>query len=444
MKRAVLNAVPADLQDVKMKKILYVVLDGLGDLPIAELDRKTPLEAASTPHMDGLVQRGQSGILYPVDKGIAPESDIAVISLLGYDAKKYYTGRGPLESFAEGLKVEPGNLALRINFATVDADGKTILDRRVGRNLTTDEATALAKEINSQVRLTQATFEFKNTIGHRGVLVIRHKSKNLSGWITNTDPAYAREGIFGIAKEEFQNQVVESQPMPDYKDSPEASVSADLLNEFTRVSHQVLAQSAINQKRIAQDKLPANIILSRDAGDRLPEFPSVKSLYNLRLGSFVQMPVEKGIALLTGIEVIEVPLPCGDLGVDYSIWAKIALRKILEFDGLYIHIKGPDEPAHDGNFLKKKEIIEIIDKFFFGPLLKKMDFKDAIIAVTADHSTVCKIRAHSADPVPLLISGSNITPDSSRSFSEREAKRGSLGEIRGFELLPLLIKLTQR
>lgn len=426
-----------------MKKILYVVLDGLGDLPLPELDNKTPLEAAVTPHMDRLAQQGLSGIVYPVNKGIAPESDIAVISLLGYDAKKYYTGRGPLESFAEGLKVDPGNLALRINFATVDTDGKTILDRRVGRNLTTNETTALAREINSKINLQAATFEFKNTIGHRGVLVIRHRDRRLSAWITNTDPAYAREGVFGVAKEKFEKEVMEAKPMEGFEDSKDASEAANLLNEFTHKSFKLLSQSAINKKRVEQNKLPANIILSRDAGDHLPEFPSVKSLYNLRFGSFVQMPVEKGIALLTGIEVIDVPQPSGDLEVDYSIWAKVALQKILEFDGLYIHIKGPDEPAHDGNFLEKRAIIEAIDKFFFSPLLKKLNLKDTIIAVTADHSTVCKIRAHSADPVPLLLSGGNITPDGSLSFSERAAKLGSLEEHRGSELLPLFIEYAK-
>jgi 2,3-bisphosphoglycerate-independent phosphoglycerate mutase len=427
-----------------MKKILYVVLDGLGDLPIPELDNKTPLEAAVTPHMDRLAERGCSGIIYPVDKGIAPESDIAVISLLGYEAKKYYTGRGPLESFAEGLKVAVGNLALRINFATVKNDGKTILDRRVGRNLNTDEAGALAKEINSRVKLNSATFEFKNTIGHRGVLVIRQRDKALSGWVTNTDPAYGRQGVFGVALEKFEKRIVCSQPMPGYENSVEAKEAASLLNEFTEKSYQVLSHSEVNKKRIAQNELPANVILSRDAGDHLPEFPSVKSLYNLRFGSFVQMPVEKGIALLAGIEVVEVPLPSGDLGADYPIWAKIALKKIVDFDGLYVHIKGPDEPAHDGDFLKKREIIEAIDKFFFSPLLKELNLKDAIIAVTADHSTVCKIRAHSADPVPLLISGSDISPDRVLIFSEKTARLGSLGEMRGLELLPLLIKFAQK
>ncbi|MFH1678438.1 MAG: alkaline phosphatase family protein [Candidatus Omnitrophota bacterium] len=426
-----------------MKKILYIVLDGLGDLPIPELGNKTPLEAAMTPYMDKLAGKGRSGIVYPVGKGISPESDIAVISLLGYDAEKYYTGRGPLESFAEGIELNPGELALRVNFATVDNDGETILDRRVGRNLTTEEAALLAKEINSKVVLSSATFEFKSTIGHRGVLVIRNKNKKLSGWITNTDPAYGREGNFGIAKEKFQKRLIKSEPMPGYEEEEGAKEAAALLNEFTGKSHQVLSCAAINQKRISQNALPANIILSRDAGDHLPEFPSVKSLYNLRLGSFVQMPVEKGIALLTGIEVVEVPLPTGDLSVDYSIWAKIALQKILDFDGLYIHIKGPDEPAHDGDFLKKKESIEAIDKFFFSRLLKKLDFKDTIIAVTADHSTVCKVCAHTADPVPLVVCGSDITPDGSENFSEKAARRGSLGEIRGIELLPLLIKFAR-
>ncbi|MBU0548856.1 MAG: 2,3-bisphosphoglycerate-independent phosphoglycerate mutase [Candidatus Omnitrophica bacterium] len=427
-----------------MKKILYVVLDGLGDLPIKELDNKTPLESAHTPNMDKLARRGKSGLVYPVDKGIAPESDIAVISLLGYDAHKYYTGRGPLESFAENLTVNPGDLALRVNFATVDSDGKTILDRRVGRNLTTEEAAMLAKEINSKVKLSSATFEFKNTIGHRGVLVIRAKDKKLSGWITNTDPAYAREGIFGVAKEKFENLVAVSSAMPGEENSPEAKEAARLLNEFTEKSHQVLSQAAINKKRAGEKKLPANVILSRDAGDRLPEFPSFKSLHNLSFGSFVQMPVEKGIALLTGIEIVEVPLPSGDLEVDYSIWAKVALNKILEFDGLYVHIKGPDEPAHDGNFMEKKKIIELIDKFFFNPLLRKINLSDVIIAVTADHSTVCKVKAHSADPVPLVVSGGSLEADGSKDFSEKTAKDGSLGEIRGLEILPLLIGFANK
>ncbi|MCM8801267.1 MAG: alkaline phosphatase family protein [Candidatus Omnitrophica bacterium] len=426
-----------------MKKILYIVLDGLGDLPIEELNSKTPLEAAITPNLDCLAQKGKTGIVYPVAEGIAPESDIAVISLLGYDAHKYYTGRGPLECFAEGLSVEDGNLALRVNFATLDTDGRTIKDRRVGRNLTTEEATNLAKEINSKVCLSSATFEFKNTIGHRGVLVIRGMRSKLSGWITNTDPAYERKGVFGVAKEKFENLVAESNPLPGYEDSPEAKEAASLLNEFTYKSHKVLEESLVNKKRISENKLPANIILARDAGDHLPKFPKISSLYNLRFGSFVQMPVEKGIALLTGIEIITVPEPTGHLDIDYAIWAKLALESIKNYDGLYIHIKGPDEPAHDGDFLKKKEIIETIDKFFFANLLPSLKMREIIIAVTSDHSTACKVKAHTADPVPLVISGGDIKPNGSINFSEKAARIGSLGELRGQQILPLLVRFSQ-
>lgn len=426
-----------------MKKILYIVLDGLGDLPVKELNNKTPLEAALTVNMDRLAQKGKTGVVYPVAKGIAPESDIAVISLLGYDAHKYYTGRGPLESFAEGLAVNDGDVAFRVNFATVAEDGKTIKDRRVGRNLTTEEAIALAKEINSKVTLSSATFEFKNTIGHRGVLVIKGVRSKLSGWVTNTDPAYDREGVFGVAKEKFDNLVAQSLPMPGYENSAEAKEAANLLNEFTLKSNKVLNDSLLNKKRISENKLPANVILSRDAGDHLPKFPPMTSEFNLKFGSFVQMPVERGIALLTGIEIIDIPQSTGHLDVDYPVWAKVALESLKKYDGIYIHIKGPDEPAHDGDFKLKKDIIEAIDKYFFANLLPALDIENTIIAVTADHSTVCAIKAHSTDPVPLLVSGGNIKPDGSMSFSEKAAKLGSIGEILGRDIMPLLVKLAR-
>jgi 2,3-bisphosphoglycerate-independent phosphoglycerate mutase len=426
-----------------MKKILYIILDGIGDLPVKELNNKTPLEAAFAPNLDRLTQAGITGLAYPAGKGIAPESDIAVINLLGYDASQFYSGRGPLECFAEGLEVGDGDLSLRVNFATVGEDGHTIIDRRVGRDLTSDEATALAREINSKVTLSSATFEFKNTIGHRAVLVIRSMRSRLSGCITNTDPAYSRQGPFSVAKDKFENTLQEAIPLPGYENSSPAQEAAVLLNEFTQKSHRVLDESLINKKRVSQNQLAANAILSRDAGDHLPKFPSIESIHNVKFGSFVQMPVERGIALLTGMEIIEVPSSTGHLDVDYTVWAKIALDSIPKYEGIYVHIKGPDEPAHDGDFKKKKEIIEIIDKFFFGSLLLKLDTQGTIVAVTADHSTVCKIKSHSEDPVPILVCGGNIKPDGSLSFSEKAARLGSLGEIKGLEIMSLIVKLAK-
>ncbi|MDD5432729.1 MAG: alkaline phosphatase family protein [Candidatus Omnitrophica bacterium] len=426
-----------------MKKIIYIVLDGLGDNPIKELNNKTPLEAALTPHMDSLAKEGKVGLVYPVGKGIVPESDTAVISLLGYDVKKYYTGRGPLEAFAEGITVSEGNVALRVNFASLGEDGKTISDRRVGRTLTQEETDGFAKEINSKISLSSATFEFVNTVGHRGVLVLRPMHNKLSPWITNTDSAYGRHGIFGVTRERCDNYLLQSVPMRGHENSFDAKETALILNEFTQKSLKVLSESYINKKRISEGKLAANAILSRDAGSSLPKFPNVQSLYRLSFGAFVEMPVERGIALLTGMEIIEVPNKTGHLDVDYAVWAKIALDAIDKFDCLYVHIKGPDEPSHDGDFKKKIEIIELIDKFYFGSLLSSLNMKETVVAVTADHSTVCATSTHSSGPVPLLISGGNNKPDKISSFSERSADKGSLGKVLGNSLLPLLVKLAK-
>ncbi|MCG2705069.1 MAG: alkaline phosphatase family protein [Candidatus Omnitrophica bacterium] len=426
-----------------MKKLLYVILDGLGDLPIKELGNKTPLEAAEVPNMDKLASRGKQGFVYTVGEGIAPESDIGVISILGYDAHKYYTGRGPLESYAEGLEVKDGDLAYRVNFATKDASSDRIIDRRVGRNLTTEEATELAKEINQKVKLTSApaSFVFRNTIGHRGVLVIKAKDGKLSAEVTNTDPAYGKEGVFGVAKEKFENIALKCEPTPEYKDSKEAQRAALLTNEFVQKSTAALSDSPVNKKRAGQGKMVGNLILTRDAGDHLPKFPDICKKYNKKFGCFVEMPVERGIALLTGMEIVALPLPSGDLEKDYILRSKKALDVLKDFDCLYIHIKGPDEPAHDGNFKKKLESIELIDKYFFGEILPKLDMANTVIAITADHSTPCAMKAHSADPVPLLVTGGGVAPDGLKAFGESESKKGSLGKLIGPEIVPYLMKL---
>ena len=352
-----------------MKKLLYIVLDGLGDRPIKELGNKTPLEAANTGNMDGLAKGGRQGFVYTVGEGIAPESDIAVISILGYDAHKYYTGRGPLESYAAGLDVRDGDLAYRVNFATAEVGSNKLLDRRVGRNLSTEEATALAEEINRKVKLTSypASFKFKNTIGHRGVLAIYRDGARLSAEVSNTDPAYERHGVFGVAKETFENIALECAPL---KDTREAREGAELTNEFVKKSREVLEASGINKKRLNENKKQANIILARDAGDSLPKFPRISDKYGLKFGCFVEMPVERGIALLTGMDVIELPLPTGDMKKDYTHRADKVIDSMDAFDGLYIHIKGPDEPAHDGDFKSKVDSIELIDKYFFENIIQ--------------------------------------------------------------------------
>ena len=422
-----------------MKKLLYIILDGLGDRPIEALGNKTPLEAASTAQMDRLANTAKLGCVYTVEQGIAPESDVAVISILGYEASKYYTGRGPLESYAVGLEVKDGDLAYRVNFATKESSSRKIIDRRVGRNLSYEEASLLSKEINEKVELKNARFYFKNTIGHRGVLVIRSNEGKLSGEVTNTDPAYEKKGPYGVAKPSFEMVVQIAEPVKGFKDSHQAQEASRLTNEFVEKSSEVLEGAEVNKKRRKSGKLPANLILTRDGGDRLPKFPKIDKQFNLKMGCFVEMPVERGIALLTGMQVVELPAPTNDLGKDYTIRAGKVVEAMDSYDALYIHIKGPDEPAHDGDYLKKKEIIEQIDNYFFGNLLPKINLRDVIIAVTADHSTPCAMKAHSGDPVPLMICGTGFTYDGLSSFSEKESSKGSLGTLQGHKLMKIFM-----
>jgi len=423
-------------------KLIYAVIDGMGDLPVEELGNKTPLEAAETPNMDLLAKKGKTGIMYTVGKGIAPESDAAVISILGYDPFKYSTGRGILEALGADVVVKDGDLALRCNFATLGSKDK-IIDRRVGRDLTTKEAGELSKAVNKKVRLQShpVDFEFENTIGHRGVLVIRDKKGTLSSKITNTDPAYSRMEKLGVAETKVEMILKRCEPLDQ---TDEAKISAELVNEFTQKSHDVLDEHEINKRRVTEGRLKANVILTRDAGHRLPKFFNINEKYGVHFVSLADMPVERGISKLTRMHVVDLPPPSHDLKKDCTLRVKKLLHLLPSYDCFYIHIKGTDEPGHDGDFRLKTQLIATVDKYFFGNLLKDIRLEDYVICVTADHSTPCKLKAHSDDPVPIVISGNKIEEDNVSRFCEKECKKGSLGVLKhGTELMPKLIDLLK-
>ena len=422
------------------RRLLYVILDGLGDDPLDALDGKTPLEAAATPALDSLAATGANGFVTTVGEGIAPESDIAVLAILGYDPFAYHTGRGPLEAVGAGLDVKPGDLAYRVNFATVRQDdgGWEIVDRRVGRDLTDREAKALAAEVQDKAKVEGASFDFLATVGHRGALVLRSSEGELSGFVENSDPAYGREGLLGVAKETFEDRVAQVTPVPGKEADPAAQRAAEITNEWLRAAFEVLEASPVNDERKAADKLPCNFVLTRDGGDHLPDLPSFEEQFGIRMGCFVEMPVEMGISKLTGMGVIEAPtgIPPTE---QYEAWASLAADAISEYGGLYIHIKGPDVPAHDGDHEGKLLSIEQIDASFFGPLLESIDSSNNVVAVTADHSTSCARGAHTDGPVPLLVSGGGMDADGVETFSETASRKGSLGHLRGTEIIPKLV-----
>jgi len=420
-------------------KLIYIIIDGMGDTPIEELDGKTPLEAAETPYMDSLAKNGKTGLMYTVGKGMAPESDVAVVSILGYDPFKYHVSRGALETVGAGLKMRSGDLALRCNFGTLAADNSSIIDRRAGRNLTQKEGDELAQAVNEEVQLEShlASLQLKSTATYRAALVIRSEDGMLSGNISNTDPAYKRINSVGVADLEAEMIMKTCNPLDD---TVESKISAELVNEFTRKATPVLDQHEVNRRRAKEGKLKANVILSRDAGSMVPKFPLLKELYGLDFVCLADMNVERGISSLAGMSLVDLPLPSKNLESDCKLRIKKLFEVLPHYDCFYIHIKGPDEPGHDGDFNLKSKLIAVVDKHFVGEMLQKINLEDHIVCITADHSTPCKLKAHSDDPVPLLISGNRLKADMVQRFSEKDCKMGELGVLtQGTELMPKLV-----
>jgi 2,3-bisphosphoglycerate-independent phosphoglycerate mutase len=339
--------------------------------------------------------------------------------------------------------MKDGDLALRCNFATL-GEGKNILDRRVARSLTTEEATELSKAVNKGIKLESypATFEFRNTLGHRAVLLIKSKGKSLSSDITNSDPAYTIVNGLGVAKAEVEMVLQTCEPT---NKTEAAKISADLVNEFITKSHNLWENHPINIKRAAEGKLKANVVLTRDAGHLLPKFFNINEHYHVNFACLADMHAERGIAELAGMDSSLLPPPSGNLQKDCEVRVKALLDALPKHDCFYIHLKGPDEPGHDGNCTLKTQIISAIDKYFFGPLLKMISLKDNLICVTTDHATPCALKVHSDTPVPVLISGDHLRDGKATKFCEKECAKGSLGTIeRGCELMPKLMDLIKK
>jgi 2,3-bisphosphoglycerate-independent phosphoglycerate mutase len=411
-----------------MARLVYVLLDGVGDLPHPSLNDLTPLEAAYTPKMDFLARNGIMGRVYSVGKGIAPQSDIAVFSMLGYRFEhEDYVGRGVIESIGSDVDFKDGDVAFRGNFATID--GKlNIIDRRAGRDIERYEAEEVSRAVNDNVRLSNASFVLKPTMGHRVVLRIRADDGHLSSEISNTDPAYARVRGIGIAKPvSAKMRVAHCKPLDK---SHESKLSARLVNEFTKKSLRVMKEHPVNQKRNSAGRMPMNAIILRDAGDRLPKLEPISKMYGIDFACIVDMPVEKGIAKVTGMQMFT----AGAIN-DYKQKAGVAANCLKNYGAVYVHIKGPDEFGHDGDAKGKKKSIEEIDKRFFGTLLDLIDLEQTAVVISGDHSTPCIKKGHSDDPVPLLVAGKMVKRDNSARFSETDAARGSLGVLQGYEVL---------
>ena len=420
-----------------------IVLDGLGDRPNAATGGLSPVEAAATPNLDRLAARGELGQVSLLGPGVAPESDAGVFALLGYDPVRDSPGRGVLEAMGVDLPLERGDVALRLNFATLDPSGR-VVDARVGRSLGTEEATRLAAAVTAADLLHDAGIraEVRATVGHRGVLWLRPRSGGpLSPNISNADPFYEKVGGMGRARRPAEPRLGTVEPLDG---SPEAARTARALNLLLERVARVLAEHPVNQARRRKGEKEATGLLVRNAGavpDPPPE-PFARR-YGLEGAALTEMPVERGIAKLLGLEDRFVGPMTGDRDAGYRARAAATAELLGRFPFVYVHLKGPDEPGHDGDAPRKRDVVEEIDRAFFGPFVERLDLGATRVTVTADHATPCVLKGHSDDPVPWLLVGDRVRPSTRAArpvkFGAPVAARGGTSWFPASEVLPRLL-----
>jgi 2,3-bisphosphoglycerate-independent phosphoglycerate mutase len=407
-----------------MKKAILLIIDGLGDLPMARTagrsrqsgsqwlpaTPKTPLQAAKKPNLDRLANEGITGMLSPVARYVIPGSDVAHLNILGYDPAIFYRGRGPLEALGLGIRLENGDVAFRANFATY-SEGK-IVDRRAGR-IDTKSASNLSKYLS--MKIDDIEVIFKNSAEHRGALVLRGK-----GLSANISPTDAHEGE-------------EPHPCHALDDSPEARKTADIINRFTKIAIERLSAAPENQSRAKK----ANCVLLRGAGNFVPA-PSFHERYGLYAACVAGGALYKGVAAFMGMDVLLVPGATGDKNTNLEAKAKAAAKALQTYDFVFMHVKLCDSAGHDGDFKLKKEGIERIDRII--PILRKTG---ACLVITGDHSTPCSLKAHSGHEVPILVSGGE-RKDDVKKFDEITCAMGGLGHIKGRHVIRLILNITGR
>jgi 2,3-bisphosphoglycerate-independent phosphoglycerate mutase len=382
-------------------KIILLVMDGLGGLPMTP-DGLTELEAAHTPNLDAIAKTGSLGLSIPVARGVAPGSGPAHLGLFGYDPLVYDIGRGVLEAIGIGLEVREGDVAVRGNFCTLDADGK-ITDRRAGR-IPTEEG-AKRVELLQDIQLPGVETFIRIGEGYRFALVLR--GEGLSDAIEDTDP-----------------QATGVPPLPARARTPEAQRTADLVNQW-------IAEAT----RRLQGHEPANGLTLRGFATD-PRVPKYSDVYGLKAACVAVYPMYKGVAQLVGMDIIETDMhdtPQDEFNRVASIYN--------DYDFIFCHVKYTDSRGEDGNFDAKKAVIEQVD----AALPTLLALNPDVLIVTGDHSTPAKLRSHSWHPVPTLLHApATAMPDRGQAFGERECMTGALGQFPSTDLMMLALAHARR
>lgn len=401
------------------KRILLIVMDGLGDRACDVLRGKTPLQYVKNPNLDWFVDHGIAGICDPIAPGIRPGSDTAHLSILGYDARSVYSGRGPFEAIGVDLDMQPGDVALRCNFATVD-DDMEIIDRRAGR-IRAPETTELVEALQD-LEVDSVECIVRESTEHRAVLLLR--GDGLSADITDVDPQGGTHLLECRGRTE------------------EAEFTAEVVNGFIRECRDRLRDHPTNRKRSAAGLMPANMLVPRGAGG-FPYIEPFPEKHGITAACVAGVGMIKGICKACGLDVYPLPPVCnGGLDSDLITKARCALDALDEYDFVLMNCKAPDIAGHDGDARAKCDVVKRLD-VMMGYIKDNMP-EDLVIAVTCDHCTPCSLLDHSGDPVPVAIYTPGNVRDDADEYSESGCSRGFLGRFRAMDLVPICMDLANR
>ena len=396
-------------------KHIIILGDGMADWPSASLGNKTLLQHSHTPYMDMLASKGRTGQLITVADGFHPGSEVANMSVMGYDLPKVYEGRGPLEAASIGVELQPGDMAMRCNIVCIEGE---ILKNHSAGHISTEDADVLVKYL--QEHLGNERVQFYTGVQYRHLLVIKGGNKQIDCTPPHDVPLHP-----------FRPLMVKAEV-------PEAQETADLINDLILKSQELLKNHPINLKRMAEGKDPANSIWPWSPGYR-PQMEPLSVMYpSIKKGSVISaVDLINGIGVYAGLRRINVEGATGLYDTNYENKVSAALEALKEDDLVYLHIEASDEAGHEGNFDLKKLTIENLDKRAVGPIYEAVkDWDEPVsIAVLPDHPTPCELRTHTSEPVPFLMYYPGIEPDEVQTFDEIACKEGIYGVMKENEFM---------
>ena len=402
-------------------KYIIILGDGMADWPVKEFGGKTILQNARKPYMDMLARKGRTGMLKTVPDGFHPGSEVANMTVMGYDVTKSFEGRGVLEAANIGVDIKPGQMGMRCNIICIQ-DG--IIKNHSAGHITTPEADELIKALDKE--LGSDTVHFHTGIQYRHLLVIDGGRKEL----ICTPP-------HDVPGQPFRDLMIKAA-------TPDAQPTADLLNDLILRSQDILSKHPVNLKRVAEGKDPANSIWPWSPGYR-PSMQPLSELYpNVRKSSVISaVDLIKGIGHYAGMKVIDVEGATGLFDTNYEGKAQAAIDALKTDDFVYVHVEAPDEAGHEGNFTLKNRTVEDLDSRLIGPIYEEVSkwSEPVAIAVLPDHPTPCAHRTHTSDPIPFLIYAPGMEPDGVTAFDEESCKQGAYGNIEGIEFTKIFLSL---